>query len=84
MLCRKMCFINYIDYGIANIGVVGMAIKIGADQFSIPGPFIFCVGSRMNSDKSATGLNPPVQFKLLRIIQYISRRIEKHNYVVVL
>ena len=83
VLCRKVGFVEHLHGGVPHVGVVGVAIEVGAYQLAIPGPVIFGVGSGVNTHKATTGLNPPVHLQLLGIVQHIARGIEKNNDVVV-
>src|SRR5690606_34954750 len=61
----------------------GMVAKIPADQFAIPRPFVFRIGSGMDSYKTPSCLDVPLKIGLLVPIQDVACGAEE-NYGTVL
>ena len=64
--------------------LLGVAEKVGAGQFVVPGPVVLGVGGGVDAHPVAPGLHEAAQFDLLLAIQNITRRIQEDDEVVLL
>src|SRR6516162_11854407 len=60
----------------------GMACEKGADEMPVPGPSILGVARRMNADKTAARADISLKGGLLRVIEDVAGRAQKHDDLV--
>jgi len=78
----RVVLVEHTERGLANVGVVRMAIEPGAGEPAVPRPVVLRVRGGMNSHVSATSLDVALEIVLLCGVQYVASCVEEDNCAV--
>ena len=81
---RRMAPIHGKRFARLHIWVAGVRRKLGTGQLSVPGPVIFGIGCRVNTDVPTTRLDISLKINLLRVVQHIAGSAQEDNGTILL